>query len=115
MTNGNFGAHCRGMQNVAIRLSRSSPVSQSRSCVAAAHDQKPLFRALASMLGRKQKLLTERRADHQIKSWHSANNLRLAPCAAGGDAIATRFRPALCNLTCNPRETDVVTVINLPN
>ena len=55
--------------------------------------QKPPFRALASMLGRKQELLTVWRADHQIKSWHSANNPRLAPCAAGGDAIASRFRP----------------------
>lgn len=30
--------------------------------------QKPPFRAVASTLGRKQKLLTGRRADHQIKS-----------------------------------------------
>jgi hypothetical protein len=47
------------------------------------------------MLGRKQELLTVWRADHQIKSWHSANNPRLAPCAAGGDYTrALFFNPA---------------------
>ena len=51
------------------------------------------FVALSSILDWKQKLPAGRRAVHQIKSWRSANNLQLAPCAADGDAIASRFRP----------------------
>lgn len=37
------------------------------------------FVALSSILGWKQKLPAGRRAVHQIKSWHSAINLRLTP------------------------------------
>ena len=51
------------------------------------------FVALSSILGWKQKLPAGRRAVHQIKSWHPANNLRLTPCAACGGAIPSRFRP----------------------
>ncbi len=52
-----------------------------------------LFVALSYILGWKQKLPAGRTVAHQIKSWHSAINLRLTPCAARGGAIPSRFRP----------------------
>jgi hypothetical protein len=87
------GPHSPEVEMVAIRQGRPRSVIQyARGGVAGARPKLP-FMTLSSILRRKQKLLAGRRAVHQIKSWRSANNLQLAPCAADGDAIASRFRP----------------------